>query len=416
MMLTSRFSPSQWIGRLLAVAGLSLLMLDRVPAQDLIVQACPESLVLTLRWDQSVSTSVAGYRVYFGPTRSTATRLIRDLPVNLAGFDPAQPAARFDAWNELGLGCGSNACFAVTAYNETGESAPAQAVCAAIGGSDGVGVNARPTVVARADQLTTTVGGSVSLGGVILDDGLPSGTITLRWDVLVEPGFVSFGETDALDTTVTFYDTGGRYVFQLAADDGVLIGSDMVTVVVAEPVAQTQAPVTGVSEPQPVLLTPEADALTSEFTPGINYGDARSFLLTPFRGYPYEGYFRFDLSAVTGPVSSARLRLYPTYPQRYTEGSEPAALVVSFVANDGWDEGTITWNSAAAAGLAASEILSVSHAMNGPLEIDVTDLVLVEVAGDQRLSLKVTSVNDTEAVFNSREAFTNPPVLVITTE
>ena len=41
MMLSSRFFSSQWIGRLLAVAGLSLLILARAPAQDVIVQACP---------------------------------------------------------------------------------------------------------------------------------------------------------------------------------------------------------------------------------------------------------------------------------------------------------------------------------------------------------------------------------------
>jgi hypothetical protein len=415
-MLTSRSLSFQWMGRFLAVAGLYLLILDRALGQDVIVQACPERLVLSLRWDQSVSASVAGYRVYFGPTRSTATRLIRDLPLSSTGFDPSQPTVRFDAWNELGLGCGSTVCFAVTAYNQAGESAPAQAVCAAIGGSDGVSVNARPTVLARADPLTTTVGGSVNLGGSVVDDGLPSGTVTLGWDVLVEPGFVSFGEPNTLDTTVSFFETGGRYVFELAADDGVLMGSDTVTVVVSEPPGQSEAPVTASVEAQPVLLIPEADTLMSEFSPDINFGNARSFLLTRFLDHAYEGYFRFDLSAVTGPVTSATLRLYPTYPQRFVEGSEPAALVFSFVANDAWDEGTITWNSAVQAGMAAAEVLRLSHAMNGPLEIDVTELVLVEVAGDQRLSLKVTSVNDTEVVFNSREAFTNQPVLVIVTE
>lgn len=391
-------------------------MLGRAPAQDLIVQACPESLVLTLRWDQNFSAGLAGYRVYFGPTRPTATRLIRDLPVNLAGFDPAQPAARFDAWNELGLGCGSNACFAVTAYNETGESAPAQAVCAAIGGMQGVGVNARPTVVARADPLTTTVGGSVSLGGLVSDDGLPSGTVTLGWDVLVQPGAVRFGATDTLDTTVSFPDTGGRYVFELAADDDVLMGSDTVMVVVSEPAGQIETQVTAGSELQPVLLMPEADTLLSEFSPDNNFGDARSFSLNRFLDFAFEGYFRFDLSGVTGAITSARLRLYPTYPQRYIEGSEPAPLVFSHVANDTWDEGTMTWNSAAQAGLEASEILRVSHAMNGPLEIDMTDLVMAELAGDQRLSVKATSINDVSVLFNSREAFTNKPVLVIDTE
>lgn len=415
-MLTFHFSSSTWLSRLLAVAGLSLLTLGRVSGQDVIVQPCPENLLLTLRWDQNFAAGLAGYRVYLGPTRSTATRLIRDLPLNLDGFDPSQPAARFDAWNDLGLGCGSSACFAVSAYNQAGESGPSRGVCAAIGGMEGVGVNARPTVVARADPLTTTVGGSVSLGGLVLDDGLPSGTVTLGWDTLVQPGSVRFGQTNTLDTTVSFPDAGGRYVFELAADDGVLMGSDTVTVVVSEPPGQTETPLTGSIEPQPVLLMPEADTLMSEFSPDINFGDSRSFLLTRFLDHVYEAYFRFNLSVVTGPISSATLRLYPTYPQRYIEGSEPAALVVSFVANDAWDEGTITWNSAAQAGMAASEVLRVSHAMNEPLEIDVTELVLAEGAGDQRLSLKVTSVNDTEAVFNSREAFTNQPVLVIVTD
>ena len=372
--------------------------------------------MLSLRWNQNFSADLAGYRVYFGPTRSTATRLIRDLPLNAGEFDPAQPAARFDAWNELGLGCGSSACFAVTAYNQVGESTPSQAVCAAIGGSDGVGVNARPSVVARADPVTTTVGGSVILSVTVVDDGLPSGNVTLDWDVRVQPGYVLFDEADTLNTRVSFPDAGGKYVFELAADDGVLMGRNRVTVLVSEPAGQSETPVAVIAEPQPMLLTPEADTFISEFSPDNNFGDARSFSLHRFLDHVFEGYLRFDLSAVTAPITSARLRLYPTYPERYIEGSEPASLVVSFVASDGWDEATMTWNSAAQAGMAASEILSVSHAMNGALEIDVTALVMTEGAGDQRLSLKVTALNDTSVLFNSREAFTNQPALVIVTE
>ena len=64
--------------------------------------------------------------------------------------------------------------------------------------------NAAPTVEAGAGSTITLPDDTVNLDATVSDDGLPSGTLDLLWDVFSGPGPVTFGDATAEDTTATF--------------------------------------------------------------------------------------------------------------------------------------------------------------------------------------------------------------------
>lgn len=95
-------------------------------------------------------------------------------------------------------------------------------------------VNAPPTVEAGAPQ-EIELNGTAQLDGTVNDDGRPEpATVTTTWSQVSGPGSATFGDANAVDTTVTF-DQPGEYVLQLTAGDGQLTVNDTVTVTVAAP-------------------------------------------------------------------------------------------------------------------------------------------------------------------------------------
>ncbi|HYR90035.1 MAG TPA: hypothetical protein VE422_38545 [Terriglobia bacterium] len=67
--------------------------------------------------------------------------------------------------------------------------------------------------------------------GTATDDGLPSGTLTIRWQVVYGPGPVIFSAPQSTTTNVTFT-MAGTYGFSLTVSDGPFVSSDEVTVTV----------------------------------------------------------------------------------------------------------------------------------------------------------------------------------------
>jgi hypothetical protein len=92
--------------------------------------------------------------------------------------------------------------------------------------------NQSPTVNAGLDQ-TVTLPAAAALVGTASDDGLPvpPGTLTVTWTKLSGPDDVSFSDPASLSTTASFTQTG-VYVLQLAADDGAVSVTDVVTITV----------------------------------------------------------------------------------------------------------------------------------------------------------------------------------------
>jgi len=89
--------------------------------------------------------------------------------------------------------------------------------------------NTPPTVSAGADQPIPWPQTVASLDGTVTGDGLPSGALTTTWTVVDGVGQVSFADSSAVDTQVTFSE-GGQYVLRLTASDGDQSAMDEVSI------------------------------------------------------------------------------------------------------------------------------------------------------------------------------------------
>jgi hypothetical protein len=79
--------------------------------------------------------------------------------------------------------------------------------------------NMPPILTAGPDQTISFPTNTVTLNGVVADDGLPSNTLSIAWTYIAGNSSVFFGSTNTPVTTVTFTNTG-TYTFQLSASDG----------------------------------------------------------------------------------------------------------------------------------------------------------------------------------------------------
>jgi len=121
------------------------------------------------------------------------------------------------------------------------------------------GTNSAPVVSAGPD-LTASVGNATALGGSVTDDGLPSNTVTSRWNKVSGPGTVSFSTASAASTSATF-SAAGRYTLRLSASDGSLSRADTAVVTVGS----TNSTTTTTTAPPPSSVTVSiSDATVAE--------------------------------------------------------------------------------------------------------------------------------------------------------
>ncbi len=122
--------------------------------------------------------------------------------------------------------------------------------------------NHRPQVDAGETQRLSgdTLPVSTMLHGKVTDDGLPNppGKVTVKWSKLLGPADVTFESADALDTKATFSKIG-RYILLLTANDGQLLGTERVEIIVGsghpnEPPAGNRPPKVRTQESQNVQV------------------------------------------------------------------------------------------------------------------------------------------------------------------
>ncbi|MCP5016448.1 MAG: hypothetical protein GY938_14470 [Ketobacter sp.] len=99
--------------------------------------------------------------------------------------------------------------------------------------------NYAPEVDAGSDRIISLPADTVTLAGGIVDDGLPSDTLTSAWSQVSGPAGVLFSNSASPGSQVTFPQVG-TYELQLTASDGVLNSLDTMTVTVTA--ADSQAP------------------------------------------------------------------------------------------------------------------------------------------------------------------------------
>ncbi|MDN5204186.1 DNRLRE domain-containing protein [Fulvivirgaceae bacterium BMA10] len=165
-------------------------------------------------------------------------------------------------------------------------------------------------------------------------------------------------------------------------------------------------------------LSPEADAYVQDGgAANTNFGTGTALTVKKDgTGYNRQTYLRFDLSSVSGTITSAKLKLVPS-----ANGSTISATTIQakFVSNDSWIESgtnSINWNNKPAAG----SVLDSQTGSPSETEWDVTSQAEAERNGDGKLSLVLESTvtgSNNWIVYNSKETSnaTLRPVLIVST-
>jgi hypothetical protein len=143
-----------------------------------------------------------------------------------------------------------------------------------------------------------------------------------------------------------------------------------------------------------------ADAYVAADFSTTNYG--LSSTLKADASPEYRSYLRFNVNDISGNVTSATLRLYTT-------SSSTTGIQAQRVANQNWEESTITYANAPAVGPVIGS--SGNFASGNYINVDVTSLV----TGNGVYDLAITTTNPNVMNFNSRDAVSNRPELVIQT-
>jgi hypothetical protein len=162
-------------------------------------------------------------------------------------------------------------------------------------------------------------------------------------------------------------------------------------------------------------LSPIADSYirAGSYT-GSNYGTVTTLVVKQGAtgDLTRKTYFKFDLSGISGTVSSATLRCYGSIStaDTVTIGTYP-------VTDNSWTETGITWNNAPAIGATALSSMAVTNTASQYLSWDVSDYIGSHLGGSASIALQSPKLTSVGAAFggNSREAVSNPPQLVITT-
>jgi hypothetical protein len=119
-----------------------------------------------------------------------------------------------------------------------------------------------------------------------------------------------------------------------------------------------------------------------------------------------ETYLRFDLSALSGPVLNARLRMHVA---NVTDSESPSGGSVARISTTTWPEATTTYNNRPTTwGSNVASFGSVSR--NTWVEVPVTSAV----TSGGLLTLGIRSTNGDGAFYDSRETGANAPQLIVT--
>ncbi len=161
------------------------------------------------------------------------------------------------------------------------------------------------------------------------------------------------------------------------------------------------APATATSSSGAMSFGAVADARVDESQPDTELGTRQVLRVDGGSSAANESYLRFDVSGLSGSVTSAKLRVYAT--SRTADG--PAA----YSAPNDWSESAITWNNRpVAVGSAADDIGAV--AANSWAEWNVTKLV----TGNGTYSFVLVGNSSDGVAMSSRESGVSPQLVVST--
>lgn len=182
--------------------------------------------------------------------------------------------------------------------------------------------DAMPSVQITAPAPNSTVGSNVTLSAFASDPENGNISHLVSWESDLD-GPLGNGASIAAQLT-----TAGSHLLTARVDD-----SDGKT-------AQHSIRVTVQPGPVTVSFAPAADSFVWQVSPGSNYGSYGNLhVRSAATGLGRHTYLKFNVSGVTRPVQSAKLRI------RTGTKAHPASRVY-WIASNGWGESTITWNNA----------------------------------------------------------------------
>jgi len=145
---------------------------------------------------------------------------------------------------------------------------------------------------------------------------------------------------------------------------------------------------------------PVADAYVSAGHPDSDYGDLTALHVDA--STERRGYLRFDVQGVSSAITRVTLRLF-------SHNSSSIGYDVRPVADNTWNEMTITFNTAPSfGGIAGSSGSLTTGAWS---TVAITSLV----SGNGLISLVLTTADTNTLILASREAGANAPQLVVET-
>jgi acid phosphatase type 7 len=151
----------------------------------------------------------------------------------------------------------------------------------------------------------------------------------------------------------------------------------------------------------PLLFMADADARVKESSPSTNYGADNTLHADGAGDSGIESFIRFTVTGVSGPVQSARLRVYMT-----DNGTQDGPAVYS--TSNSWTENEITWDNRP--DRAGGEVDNKGRlSTNSWAEYNVTSVV----TGNGTFSFVLVADSDDGVIFSSREG-EQPPQLALT--
>ncbi|PYM89215.1 MAG: hypothetical protein DME04_26975, partial [Candidatus Rokuibacteriota bacterium] len=305
------------------------LYLNGAQESSLVVGRPPRSDSIQHAGIGSALTSTGVAAGFFGGTidESRIWNVARSAAQILAGKDVEIPTAS----GLLGRWGFNDSCGGVLDSSGKGQNGTLSGLnCTFVAGAPFASTpNAAPVVNAGVDQ-TITLPAAAPLNGSYTDDGLSGLPVTTLWTKTSGPGTVTFGNAAALTTTASF-STAGTYVLTLTANDGLLPGSDDVSITA-----------TGVVNQAPVVNAGQDVAITLPTTVATLAGSVTD------DGLPGTG-VTIQWTMVSGPgtVTFANAAAASTTATFSVQGS----YVLQLTANDGAlssnDTATITVNASA---------------------------------------------------------------------
>ncbi|HYM82124.1 MAG TPA: IPT/TIG domain-containing protein, partial [Candidatus Limnocylindria bacterium] len=332
-------------------------------------------------------------------TATTADSFYLLLPPVITSFSPTSGPAGAEVTidgSELGgiLGVtfnGSAATFIVDSPIRVRATVPSGATTGRIAATntDGTGLSATDFTVLLPPSIASFAPASGPVGAIVtINGGNFAGVTGVTFNGVAATTFAVQSST-LIDATVPFSATTGR-------------------IAVATPGGTTQSATDFVVTPSgPTSFQPIHDAHVNLGSPSTNYGGLDHLRVRSGSG-SYNSYLKFDLSGVTQPVQSAKLRLFCT-------DDSPDGGTVYLVSNNyaststPWLETGLNWTNSPAFG-ATSIAPSQAVGLNAWVEYDVTSAI----TGSGIYSLAIRSNATNSAYYTSKEGV-NQPALVIQT-